>query len=187
MTESIPVQQENNKVNGDIAGGNIYKNILPEKKSALAKLAESYQRELGSDEEQQCFIGELQDYMKRMPDTEPRDLEQKLVAANRSELIQDAKFLKEKFTKKLYKHAFSPNAQNIFVHILASINACFRLKIKPLIFAGETSRSIDEAIFRNIVEAIYNDVGNSELGVDMDDIHGMLYYLTGNCYINWDK
>ena len=181
------VHQENNTVGGGIAGRDLYNINLPEKRSPLRIMAENYRHEIDKDNNHQEFIDELKNYMKRIPGHGQRNLEQKLLAAKREDLIYSAKHLKENFTKKIYKHTFSPTAQNIFVHILAKINCSFRLKIKPLIYEGHTPRSIDKAIYEEIVENIYSEVGNSQLSINMDDIQGMLFYLTGNCYIDWDK
>lgn len=191
--EHLPVsQQDNNVVGGDMAGGHINKvsttNIFPsDAKTPLRIMAENYRCEVEQDNTKQEFIETLQNYMKRAPGHEQRDLEQKLCSANRNDLISSAKYLKEMFAKKLYKHTFSPVAQEIFVHILAKINSSFRLKIKPIIRENKSSRLVDKAIYDEIVEAIYFEVGNSELEINMDYIHGMLFYLTGNCYIEWEK
>lgn len=179
------VWQGNNTAGGHIVGGNLL--ALPEIKTPLRKMAENYRCEVEQDSTQQEFIEELQNYMKRIPGHEQRDLKQKLSAAKRDDLIANAIFLKEKFAKKLYKHTFSPMAQRIFVHILAMINTCFQLKIKPMIRENKSSSLVDKAIYDEIVKTIYFEVGSSELEINMDYIHGMLYYLTGNCYIEWSK
>jgi hypothetical protein len=184
--DQLPVVRQNKNV----AGGNIVGRDLisyPEIKTPLRKMTESYRVEIEQGCEQKEFIDELQDYMKRIPGDEQRNLEEKLVSAERNELIATAKFLKEKFAKKLYKHTFSPVAQNIFVHILSMISCSFQLKIKPLISENKPASVIDKAIYDEIIKAVYFEVGNSELGINMDYIRGMLYYLTGNCYINWEK
>ena len=139
MSDDHPqsVNQSKNIVDGHMAGGNIEvstTNILPsDAKTPLRIMAEKYQHEVEKDCAQKEFIEELQNYMKRVPGHEQRDLEQKLSDAKRDDLIDNAKILKEKFAKKLYKHTFSPVAQNIFVHILSMINCSFQLKIKPII------------------------------------------------------
>lgn len=184
------IRQDKNVSGGDIAGGHIDKsittNIFPtDAKTPLRIMAENYRCEVEQDNTKQEFIETLQNYMKRSPGHEQRDLEQKLCSANRNDLISSAKYLKEMFAKKLYKHTFSPVAQEIFVHILAKINSSFRLKIKPIIRENKSSRLVDKAIYDEIVKTIYYEVGNSELEINMDHIHGMLYYLTGNCYIEW--
>ena len=38
-----------------------------------------------------------------------------------------------------------------------------------------------------LIQIIYNDIGNSKLGIDADEIRGMIFYLTGNCHLEWDK
>jgi len=185
------VRQNNNTVGGHNAGGdvnvseNVNFNILPEKKSPLRIMVENYCSEIEQSGEKKEFIEELQDYMKRVPGRDQRSLTDKLLAAQREDLVDNALLLKEKFSKKLYKHTFSPSAQKIFVHILSMINSSFHLKIKPLIHEDKPSSVVDKAIFDEIIREIYCEVGNSELDINMDYIHGMLYYLTGNCYINW--
>lgn len=186
------VNQEGNNVAGDMAGRDLtrvsHTTILQsDTKTPLKIMAEKYRRKIEQDCVQQEFIEELQDYMKRVPGHEQRDLEHKLSAAKRDDLIANAKRLKEKFAKKLYKHTFSPMAQKIFVQILSIINSSFHLKIKPMIRENKSSRLVDNAIYDEIVNSVYSEVGNSELEIDMDHIHGMLYYLTGNCYIEWEK
>ncbi|MCF8089744.1 MAG: hypothetical protein K9L23_17005 [Desulfotignum sp.] len=184
--DKLPVvRQDNNIAGGNIVGRDLIS--LPEIKTPLRKMAESYRIEVEQECEQKEFIDELQDYMKRVPGHEQRNLEEKLVSAERDDLIASAKLLKEKFAKKLYKHTFSPVAQKIFVHILSMINCSFQLKIKPLIYEDKPASVVDKAIFDEIVQAVYFEVGNSELGINMDYIQGMLFYLTGNCYINWEK
>ena len=185
--KQLIVHQEKNTAGGGIAARDIVNVNLPETRSPLKVMAEDYRHEVDRDNNHQEFIDELQNYMQRIISPKQRNLEQKLLAAKRDDLVITAKHLKEQFTKKLYKHTFSPTAQNIFVHILAKINSCFRLKIKPLIYEEHSPRSIDEAIYKEIVENIYSEVGNSELSINMDDIQGMLFYLTGNCYIEWNK
>ncbi len=73
------------------------------------------------------------------------------------------------------------------LHILAMINSSFQLKIKPMIRENKSSGLVDKAIYDEIVKSIYYEVGNSELEINMDYIRGMVYYLTGNCYIEWEK
>ena len=176
---------------GNIAGENIVGRdliLLPEKKTPLRRMVESYRLEVEQECEHKEFIDELQDYMKRVPGHDQRNLEEKLASAARDDLIANAKILKEKFAKKLYKHTFSPLAQQIFVDILAMINSIFQLKVKPLIYENKPSRVVDKAIYDEIVQAVYSEVGgNSDLGINMDYIQGMLFYLTGNCYIDWGK
>jgi len=189
MNETSPyhseIRQNNNLAGGHIAGRDVNVNILPEKKTPLKIMVENYRTEIEQSGEKKEFIEELQDYMKRVPGRDQRNLTEKLITAQREDLVDDALLLKEKFAKKLYKHSFSPSAQQIFVHILSMINCAFKFKIKPLIHENKPSSVVDKAIFDEIINEIYCDVGNSQLDINMDYIHGMLYYLTGNCYINW--
>jgi len=178
------VTQLGNRVKGDLIAGN--KIVHESEKTPLRVMLENYRKEIEDSENLTEFIEELQDYMKRTLGPEQRDLEQKLLAAHRQDLINNAKLLKENFSKKLYKHTFSPKAQLIFVHIMAIIKNCFNMKILPMLRESKPISEIDRAIYDCILEDIYKQVGYSELELTMDHVHGMLYYLTGNCYINWD-
>ena len=110
------VRQDSNIAGGNIVGRDLIS--FPVVKTPLRKMVESYRLEIERECDEKEFIEELQDYMKRVPGHEQRNLEQKLSTATRSDLVPNAKILKEKFAKKLYKHTFSPVAQKIFVHIL---------------------------------------------------------------------
>ena len=115
-----------------------------------------------------------------------RDLETKLTESGQSHLLYDALEAKERFAKRLKKTAFNPSLQEIYAHILGEIHSTFNLQIKPEISTAHKPGIIDNEIFK-LASSIKVQIADSpaDLGLDLTEVVGMLYYLTGNCYIDW--
>lgn len=185
----IASHQSNNIVNGGMAGQNLY-NItlnLPEKKTPLRVLAETFKKEVEADPAKKEFIEDLQNYMKIVPYGTQRDLKTKLTDSQRDDLIAEAEYLKEQINKKLFKYAYSETAQNLFVQIFSKINSTFKSIIIPMISENKSRSDVDAKIYSGIIEKIHNEIGVSELSINTEDIRGMLFYLAGNCHIKWDN
>ncbi len=177
--------QEGNIAGRDIAGGDIthehrYNTRPP---STLRELAEKLRLDTDA-EAQQDFISQLQHYAEPTSNKPSRNLQQKLQDASRVDLLSDALKWKEQFSKKLLKLQFSLQAQNLFVHILSKIHTYFSLKIRPKVIVGAPRAEIDDLVYELILE-LYGEVGNSELDLTMNDLQGMVYFLAGNCHIDW--
>jgi hypothetical protein len=41
-------------------------------------------------------------------------------------------------------------------------------------------------IYTELLVPIYDEVGSSELDLDLNDLRGMMYFLGGNCHVAWD-
>ena len=153
--------------------------------NSLQKAIQSIVDEFGYNKEYVEFIEELTYYIKAR-NGNALGLEEKLKLGNRSDLIDDALELKEKFAKKISKSQLNIVTQKVYIQILSNINALFRNKIKPLILKNEPIHVVDNAIQNEVIEYIYGQIStHSFVNLDMDDIHGMLYYLSGKCHINW--
>jgi hypothetical protein len=190
MTESNKVKQTGNVILGDNAGRDIHKNtnIYNTDTSALRRRSDELVEKYVQDAEFKGFIEKLQKYLTPAEGQKKvRNLEEKLQAGNRGDLVEEALKLKEDFSKKIHKNQFSEQAQELFAHILAQINSYFNSKIRPLILKDTPSIEIDKLIYEELVMKIYDDVGTCKLDIDTQDIKGMLYYLTGNCHLEWDK
>ncbi len=179
-------QQERNVAGRDIAARDIIHqnryNLDPP--STIRELAAKLQLTEDEAEGQSTFISQLEHYT-RPPSIElTRDLAQKLKDSARTDVLQDGLEWKEQFYKKLVKLQFSIQAQELFVHMLSKIHTYFILNIRPRILDGASRTEIDSFVY-TLVEELYEDVGNSELNVTMTEIHGMVYFLAGNCYIDW--
>lgn len=142
--------------------------------------------EMKNDPDYCGFIEKLTEYMINI-DGINIGLENKLIRGGRQDLIPHAMKLKESFAKALTREQLAPSIQNAYAHILACINSTFLHKIKPMINIKTPNAFIDNEIFEQIIKHIYNQLSDiTELNLTMDDISGMLYFLTGKCHINWD-
>ena len=180
-----PSNQEGNIAGGDIAGRDITHkhsyNLNPP--STLRELAAKLRLE-DEREAQPGFISQLQHYTKPHSHGPTRDLEQKLRDASRIDLLIDGLQWKEQFSKKLIKLQFSLQAQELFVHILSKIHTFFVLNVRPRVLDGASRTEVDSFIY-TLIEELYAEVGNSELDITMIDLHGMVYFLAGNCHLDW--
>lgn len=190
-SKKMKIEQKNVTVtNGDNAAGNINKKTINHygPSSTLKRLSEELNESYASDEDYKGYIEKLEKYLTYAEGQQNvRDLEEKLRAGNREELIQEAKKLKERFSMKISRNQFSDQAQTLFAHILAKINSFFNSKVKTLINEDKPASDIDSLIYDELVTSIYDDVGDCGLDIDTEDIRGMLFYLTGNCHLEWEK
>jgi hypothetical protein len=172
---------------GDIAGGDITKTTVYQgPRSALREMTERFRLECAADKHLSCFIERLQHFVAAAPESPSRDLETKLRDGGRPDLVRDALLLKERFAKKLLRLQFSEQAQEIFAHVLSKIHAFFTLRVHPRSGANVARPQIDDLIYQELLAPLYDEIGNSELGLDLLDLQGMVYYLGGNCHIRWD-
>ena len=178
------LQKENILYSGDMAGRDIVKIYRPTK-TTLSYLYAKLKDEEENDKNLKEFIEELKHF------TEPIDvkligLEEKLSSANRGYKIDEAKRVKELFTKKLLQHQFSKAAQEIYAHILGLLHASFEYKVAPKIREGLSESAVDSIVFDEVLKPISTEyLEENVLNICMHDLNGMLYFLTGNCHINW--
>jgi hypothetical protein len=187
--EDNTIVQDGNTVHGDLAGRDINKPVTVNigHISALRRRSQELKELYVHDQNYRGFIEKLQKFLTTAESSkQPRNLEEKLTAGNRADLVNEGKRLKERFYKKINKHQFSEQAQELFAHILAQINTFFNSKIRPLIIENQQPSVIDALIYDDLVKVIYDDVGDGPLDIDTEDIKGMLYYLTGTCHLEWD-
>ena len=183
-----------NKVNQRALGNNIRQStgdmyndctIHKAPESGIRQLILKLQERISNEPAAGKFIEDLSDFMKPRPNREIIGLENKLVAGGREDEVDDAEYLKLKFSKRLVADELSESVQVVYAHILAYINSTFALIVKPLIRDGQSHAAIDGKVYEQIVDPIYNDVALADIGITADHIRGMLYYLTGNCYVRW--
>jgi hypothetical protein len=181
-----PINQTGNVVGGDLAGRDILKISLHSSvPSPLRLLAEQFRMECAEDARLSTFIERLQHFLVEAPSAPARDLSTKLEDADRSDQIAEGLRLKEQFTKKLTKLQFSPQAQEIFAHVLSKIYTFFVYKIRPRLMEGATRAQIDDLTYTELLVPLYEEVGNCKF-IDLTDLQGMTYFLAGNCHISWD-
>lgn len=132
------------------------------------------------------FIEDLQHYLDRPARTLNRTLQQKLLAANREYLIDHALEAKERAAKRIVRFQTSQTAQEIFAYILGDIHTKFALNVSPLIASGASVEEVEAAIGAKVIEPISAAMEPSALGMNSSQIFAFLFYLGGNCHIQWD-
>lgn len=188
MKKDLSTTVSGSSAAGDIAGRDIVHNEIFQatQRSALREIAEKLRLQVESDQHLKTFIDELQHFISKAPDVPSRDLETKLHAASRGDVVPQALALKERFTKKLVRLQFSAQAQELFAHVLSRIHAFFTYRVQPKASEHVPRSQIDEMIYKDLLEPIYNEIGSCEAGIDLADLQGMMYFLGGNCHIRWD-
>ena len=124
------------------------------KKSSLREMVEKLQEDCENDPDFKTYIDELQHYISPALNNQ-KDLKTKLEEAGRDFQIEDATELKEKFAKRVLKQNLSEAAQKAYANILAKIKSIFRMKIVPLIKEGKDISEIDQKVFDDIVQELY--------------------------------
>jgi hypothetical protein len=186
MSES-KTTQIGNRAGNDIVGRDKIVNQYSKKRSQITCLNERYLAERENDTEVYEIIKVLLHYSER--ETEDfRGLEGKLKDASREEdYIEYAKQQKELFAKRLIKRDLSPSAQKIFAYILGKVKTRFVHDVIPKIKSGCSEAEVEKSILVNVIEPIYEELEENVLDVSMDEMIGMLFFLTGNCHISWTK
>ncbi len=182
-------RQSNNKVGGDQANRDVNKttNI----KLYPSKDRDTLNRKLMQLREKDFQDPAFKDYIKQITHrinlinpNDQRNLKTKLTDANRADEIPEAEDLKEKFAKELTRKGLSIKAQEAYIHILCKIKTHYDGKVKPLMKINAPILDIEAQVIE-IIEEIYSDLEGTMLEYDMFQIKGMLYFLTGNCHIDW--
>lgn len=184
-------QLSNNSTSaGDIAGGYIDKSVNTvvinsvNTSSPLRKKIEQLRSDCLHDPNLFTCIRQLTHYLNPVNPDEQRDLKTKLIDANRADEVHEAEELKEAFAKILVRDNLSEQAQDAYVHILSKIKTHYECKVKSLIKANAPITEIEKSVLE-IIETIYADLVGTALEYDHRQIKGMLYFLTGNCHIDW--
>lgn len=175
-----------NKAGRDIAGGDINNNtyVQPKEKSPLRRVVEKLEADCLHDPDFNKYIGDLIHYTNSVHPDSQRDLQTKLTEANRQDELHEAEELKEKFAKLLVKSSLSEQAQNAYVHVLSKIKLDYDHKVKPLLKEGAALTAVESSV-HEIILSIYEDLADTVLEHNVREIKGMLYFLTGNCHIEW--
>ena len=184
-------KQKNISAGGDVAGRDVVKQTItlhaaPEPALLLKKLYERYQDDLKTQNTTNKLIEELRDYIpdKDIEELE-RDLERKLCDAGREDLLNQARRYKEFFRQKIERYRLFPAAQAIYAYLLGQVLTRFDTYVKPAIEQGMSPAEINILLHEQVVEAIIQALPEAEPSCDHPSLHGMVYFLTGNCFIEW--
>lgn len=167
----------------------IFYNFQPVKieSKKLKTILEQFRREKENNQ-QFCQIVERLAYFKNYADHEVRrTLEEKLKAGNRAGQIKHALRMKERFAQKLIEHELYESAQEADACLLGEVCTRFNNSIYPLILKNESEAAIAHAIETLVVSPVMEILGDDELlSHYREEVFGMIFFLTGNCHINWD-
>ncbi|MEZ9003802.1 ABC-three component system protein [Vibrio splendidus] len=153
-------------------------------KNALLILIETSQKLAKEDPAYRDMIEEFQEFLSPRPGRKIIGLENKLIEGNRTDLLEDAEYLENKFSRKVSKKQLSDKEQIVYFHCLSKINSYFKSYIKPLIVQQEINSKIDNEIQDRIITPLYEEILVVQ-PMSMEMIRGMLYFLTGKCHLRW--
>jgi len=186
--------QKNINAGGDVAGGNIDKSSIHinipipyQNDATLKQLLLQHEIEKSTDPEYREFSKELNRFFNKKLPEKFRDLETKLTDGKREFVIELAQDSKEKLTKKIEKYQHYQSAQDIYTYLLVNIRTSFVHQVQSKIKSGVFKEfEIDEIVANEIIGPFLFNLQGSSLLIDKDELYGVLYFLTGNCYIEWD-
>ncbi|WP_098729231.1 ABC-three component system protein [Acinetobacter baumannii] len=112
-------------------------------------------------------------------------LEEKLKAADREELIEDALELKEATNKFITMYEASSSGQYILVHILSTIATKHKAYVIPAIKTGKPRDVIDAIIDSMVIGNALSIIDGTGKSITSERMYGLMYYLAGNCHIKW--
>jgi hypothetical protein len=180
------VNQSGNSVNGGMAARDVNNSItmLPQKLSAISELNERYLVETREEQNFNQIVKELNHFCVSLPYAK-KDLETKLKEGGRSSEIEEAIFLKELIAKKIVEFSKSPSAQKILSFILGKLKQSYLHKIYPQIQSNVIQSEINKSIYDEVMIPAFDFLESNPLGFNDEDLKAMIYFLAGNCHINW--
>jgi hypothetical protein len=183
-------QDVNNKgeIQSQLNAANVEGNIYFAKKTRFARRFEKLNREVKNDERYEGTMESLKYYLTKLDGI---GAETKLYDGgfNEKEVVSAIR-RKEKYAKRLQLNRFFESAQWIDSQLFAKIKMDFETFVLPLIDSGSSKNDILKEVVIKVVQPVL-DLINLEgeddevLNYNADDIFGMVYYLTGQCHINW--
>jgi len=181
------VEQTGNLVRGDQAGRDVIKPTFVYEGTAtpMARMIAKFRIETENDREMKMTIDRLQRWFKSEGDV--IGLDEKLRLGERADIIKLAIEAKERFSKCLLRHEYSPAAQEIYAFLLAKTYQIFVTIIYPQICRGSTAAEIDRLLVTEVYDKVEALLEDNPLEISPEEVMGMLYWLTGNCHLQWSK
>lgn len=157
--------------------------------SRLACWFRKLREEFENDVRLQKKLDDIKRYRTKLSHT--IGLEQKLLDGGFSKTaIDNARRKKQYYAKKATKYQYYESAQRIDSYLFAIVCNRFDQYVTPLIEDSAPLRAINQTVYEQVVLPIMQELNtngaeDTYLCYSEDDIFGMIYYLTGNCHINW--
>jgi len=168
---------------GDVVGRDKITNILPTP-TQMDLLSQKYVEEKANHQITYEIIDELTHYSNEKHDI--RDLAQKLQDAGFCYLIEVGEELKEEVSKLIIRHQHYKSAQKIITYLLAEVESIFNAHIKSKLFDVKEESALKLLFRAHLEKEIQTHLGDNVLEIFNRQINGMVYFLTGNCHLQWE-
>jgi hypothetical protein len=175
-------------VHAQLNAANIEGSVYFSKKTRFSKRFEKLNQEVASDERYEGIMESLKYYLTSRDGI---DMPTKLQDGGfkESEIIEATR-KKEKFAKRLELNKFFESAQWIDCQLFGKIKMDFEAFVLPLVNKSALKDEILKEVVLKVVQPVLDLINiegeNDEvLNYNADDIFGMVYYLTGQCHLNW--
>tara|TARA_R110001583_G_scaffold9198_1_gene43428 strand:- start:3904 stop:4500 length:597 start_codon:yes stop_codon:yes gene_type:complete len=150
------------------------------------KLVKQYEKEKNKGDETSETILKLMEY-KRKISGELKNLSTKLENSGFKYLIKDAERYKHIYAMQLHEHSALKSTQKIHALLLSKVETQFNTFVKLKLHENAEKQNVLLEISDKVIKEIESIIGtNNVLDLDSRHIHGMVYYLTGNCFLNWE-
>lgn len=167
---------------GDVIGRDKITNILPAP-TQMDLLSQKYVEEKSKQQVTYVIIDELTHYSNKKYDI--RDLTEKLEDAGFGYLIEVGEELKEEVSKLIIRNQHYKSAQKIITYLLAEVESIFNANIKSKLLDVREETAL-KLLFRTYLEKeIQVHLGDNVLEIFNRQVNGMVYFLTGNCHLEW--
>lgn len=171
---------------GDFAGRDLTKMQITFSAGNLKELYKRFEEERCQNKQFDEILYELDVFQRQKVNETVVGLEAKLKAAKKSdELIEMAMELKETYAKKLEKNKFFESAQRINIYLLGYARTQFVTFVYPSIKDGSSDEKVSSLMNQHVIQPMLSMLEGDTYGFTPQDIHGILYFLTGNCFIKW--
>ncbi|ERS04604.1 hypothetical protein Q673_18260 [Marinobacter sp. EN3] len=167
---------------GDVIGRDKITNILPAP-TQMDLLSQKYVEEKSNQQVTYVIIDELTHYSNEKYDI--RDLTEKLEDAGFGYLIDVGEELKEEVSKLIIRNQHYKSAQKIITYLLAEVESIFNANIKSKLLDVREEASLKLLFRTHLEKEIQAHLGDNVLEIFNRQINGMVYFLTGNCHLEW--
>lgn len=171
---------------GDFAGHDLTKIQFTFTAGNLKELYKRFEEERKNNVQFNEVLEELDVFQRQKSNEKVVGLEAKLKAGNKTdELIEMAMELKETYSKKLERNKFFESAQRINAYLLGYARTQFVTYVYPSIKDGSSDEKVNVLMNQYVIQPMLGMLEGDTYGFTPQDIHGILYFLTGNCFIKW--
>lgn len=168
---------------GDVVGRDKITNILPAP-TQMDLLSQKYVEEKSNQQVTYVIIDELTHYSNEKYDI--RDLTEKLEDAGFGYLIDVGEELKEEVSKLIIRNQHYKSAQKIITYLLAEVESIFNANIKSKLLDVREEAALKLLFRTHLEKEIQAHLGDNVLEIFNRQINGMVYFLTGNCHLEWN-